>query len=54
MDCHCINFLYDIPALIACVWKDELQTDSFAKAFSNDIEKKLDPTHKSRKKTFAL
>jgi hypothetical protein len=54
MECHCVNFLYDVSALIAGMWKDELQTNSFTEAFSNDVEKKLDPTHKTRKKTFAL
>jgi hypothetical protein len=54
MECYFVNFLYGIPALIASVWKDKLQTDRFAEAFANDFEKKLDPTHKPRKKTFAL
>jgi hypothetical protein len=54
MECYFVDFFYGIPAFIAGMWKDKLQTDRFAKAFANDFEKKLDPTHKPRKETFAL
>jgi hypothetical protein len=54
VECYLVDFFYGIPALITGMWKDTLQANRFAKALANDIEKKLDPTHKPRKKTFAL
>jgi hypothetical protein len=39
MECYFINFLHGIPALIAGMREDKLQTDGFAEAFANDVEK---------------
>jgi hypothetical protein len=39
MECYFIKFLHDISALIASMREDKLQTDGFAEAFANDVEK---------------
>jgi hypothetical protein len=36
------------------VWKQELETDGLAKAFADNGEEQLDPSHKTVKKAFAL
>jgi hypothetical protein len=51
---HLINLFHDFSAFIASVWKDKFKADRLAEALADEVEKKLDPTHKSRKETFAL
>lgn len=36
------------------MWKDKFEADRLAEAFANDVEKKLNPTHKPRKEAFTL
>jgi hypothetical protein len=54
VECHCVNFVHDFSAFVPGMRKDKFEANGFAKAFANDIEKKLDPTHKPRKESFAL
>jgi hypothetical protein len=54
VECHFVNFCHDLSAFIAGMWKNEFEADGFAEALADNIEKKLGPTHKPRKKTFAF
>jgi hypothetical protein len=54
VECHFVNFCHDLSAFIAVVWENEFEADGFAEALADNIEKKLGPTHKPRKKTFAF
>jgi hypothetical protein len=54
IECHLVNFGHDFSAFIAGMWKNKFEADGFAEALADNIEKKLNPTHKPRKKTFAF
>jgi hypothetical protein len=54
IECHFVNFGHDLSAFIAGMWKNEFEADRFPEALADNIEKKLGPTHKLRKKAFAF
>jgi hypothetical protein len=54
VECHFVDFFHDLSAFIVVVWENKFEADGFAEALADDIEKKLGPTHKPRKKTFAF
>lgn len=54
VECHLINLFNDFSAFIVGMWKEKFEADRFTEALANDVEEKLGPTHKPRKKTFAF
>lgn len=52
--CYFVNFGHDCLAFIASMRKNKFEADGFAEALANNVEKKLGPTHKPRKKTLAF
>jgi len=54
VECYFVNFGHDFLAFIASMRKNKFEADGFAEALANNVEKKLGPAHKPRKKTFAF
>ena len=52
--CYFVDFGHDFLAFIAGMRKNKFEADGIAEALANNVEKKLGPTHKPRKKTFTF